>query len=271
MNRLKLHLEILLLIFVAAGCASGPPAYYETKSERPTPVEAKAASKTQPIPKDNLVVLNHKYYEVHYQPEWRMAKYVRYTLTAAQLREKKANRKKSGRFIPDPQLETMQLSAVTEKECAKGSGYDKGHLAPAEDFRYDQEAMNSTFVLSNVVPQKAGLNRGIWKKLENRVRRWACGEEKITVFTGPLLDKPVSKLTTGLAVPEEFFKIVVDETPPRKSIAFVFKQEDRGGDLDGYIVAVEEVERRIHEDLVPDMRDLRAPTQLNPWIEKDCR
>jgi endonuclease G len=41
----------------------------------------------------------------------------------------------------------------------KGSGFDRGHLAPAGDMRSD-EAMNDSFRLSNVSPQVGnGFNR----------------------------------------------------------------------------------------------------------------
>ena len=49
---------------------------------------------------------------------------------------------------------------------AVASGYDKGHMAPANDFTRSIEAMRATFVLTNSVPQKHGVNGGLWAQLE---------------------------------------------------------------------------------------------------------
>jgi endonuclease G len=63
----------------------------------------------------------------------------------------------------------------------KGSGYDRGHAAPAADFKFDQNAMNASFSLANVFPQDMTLNRGLWADLEEKVRRFAT-ESDTTVY-----------------------------------------------------------------------------------------
>ena len=47
----------------------------------------------------------------------------------------------------------------------KKSGYDRGHMAPAADFRWSFDAMNDTFYLSNMCPQTHAFNAGIWSDL----------------------------------------------------------------------------------------------------------
>ncbi len=81
--------------------------------------------------------------------------------------------------------------------------------------------------MSNVIPQKGSVNSGSWASLERKVREWACGEEKITVITGTILKKNLSKIKGNISVPQEFFKIVIDETPPKKAIAFIYNQTDK--------------------------------------------
>ena len=66
-------------------------------------------------------------------------------------------------------------------EDYRGSGYDRGHLAPAEDFEWSAEAMSDSFFMSNMSPQDPSFNRGIWKRLENRVRTWALENDGIYV------------------------------------------------------------------------------------------
>jgi len=53
-------------------------------------------------------------------------------------------------------------------------GYDRGHLAPAADFHWNTNAMRETFLLSNVSPMTARLNRGPWRRTEDEVRSLAA-------------------------------------------------------------------------------------------------
>lgn len=52
-------------------------------------------------------------------------------------------------------------------------GYDRGHLAPAADFQWNQDALRQTFLMSNVCPMSRKLNRGEWRKTEDEVRKLA--------------------------------------------------------------------------------------------------
>jgi len=59
------------------------------------------------------------------------------------------------------------------------SGYDRGHLVPAEDFAYNDSLQKLTFSYYNCVPQNPKLNRGKWKKYETKVRKLS---QKDTLF-----------------------------------------------------------------------------------------
>lgn len=63
----------------------------------------------------------------------------------------------------------------------KGSGYDRGHLVPAEDFAYSDSLQEITFSYYNCVPQHPKLNRGKWKKLEARIRKLSKQDSVIVV------------------------------------------------------------------------------------------
>ncbi len=266
--RARLFRILFALIFITA-CQSAqkrtveiavPPAVLEKLTPPP---QAPAA----PAP---AVVLDHKYFQVHYSPEFKLAKYVKYTLTADRLRSRAAARK--NRFFSDPLLKLKKLPAVAQNAFAK-SGYQRGHLAPAEDFRFSQEAIDATFVMSNMAPQKQNLNAGPWKKLEELVRRFACGEEKVTVITGPVLEASLDRLPSGVTVPERFFKIVIDETPPRKAIAYILHQNDRGNVLRERIASFDEIKKSTQEDFYAEIaaEERRNPAQINAWKEADCR
>ena len=82
------------------------------------------------------------------------------------------------------------------------SGYDKGHLAAAQDFAFSRSAMLATFDYVNVLPQVPALNRGAWKRLETKVRKWSQSDT-LTIECGGLSFDSKSKM-----VPKYFYKIV---------------------------------------------------------------
>ena len=255
------QLQLFILLFVL-GCST--PTHRDS-SVAVSPPNTKAAQKPSPF-----VELNHTYFVVAYDPEYKLARFVRYSLTADQLKVKRARRR--DKFVADPLLVARGLPHITA-QAYKRSGYDRGHLAPSEDFVFDQAANDKTFVMSNMVPQKPALNRGAWNRLEAKVRRWACGEEKVTIITGPLLEPNLQRLPSGVPIPRQFFKIVVDETPPRKVAAFLYQQDEADQDHSNNAVSLAELERKASYDLVADFDEAseRQPAQLNAWKEKDCR
>lgn len=275
----------VLTMVILAGCRGPQTIPDQVQHERPEPqapeaVPEKAKPSTEKgerksekvevaekeVARPRLIELNQKYFVVQYDPEYKLAKYVRYTMTAEQLRIHSAKRR--DKFHPDPQL-PVKLQ-VTPKEYSR-SGYDRGHLAPAADFSYSQEANDATFVMSNMAPQTGNLNRNSWKDLEEQVRRWACGEEKVTVITGPIFAPEMAHLKSGLVIPPQFFKIVIDETPPRKVLAFIYNQSDRGKLVPQRMVPLQEVLDKIHEKFSADFQEpIRQPSQLNTWKEKNC-
>lgn len=86
------------------------------------------------------------------------------------------------------------------------SGYDKGHMVPADD-SVSATQMYESFLMTNMTPQNPGLNRGEWKKLETRVR--TATEEAgipVHVVTGAMYLRPL--VVNGLVVPSGYYKIV---------------------------------------------------------------
>ena len=93
------------------------------------------------------------------------------------------------------------------------SGYDRGHLCPAADMTHSAEAMEETFLMSNISPQLPVFNRGIWKSLEKQVRDWG-EKERIYIVTGPVFKDNKGKIgRTGVTVPGFFYKVVYAPGP----------------------------------------------------------
>ena len=128
----------------------------------------------------------------------------------------------------------------------RGSGYDRGHLAPAEDFEWSAKGMGDTFFMSNMSPQNPSFNRGIWKKLENRVRKWAVGNEEIYVVAGPVLtDGPYKTIgENSVSIPKRFYKVILAyKDPGLKAIGFIMPNERSTAALGLFAASVDVVER----------------------------
>jgi len=136
-------------------------------------------------------------------------------------------------FKPDP----LAHGSVAASNYAK-SGYDLGHLCPAEDMSFDAETMRETFYTSNVAPQAPGFNRGIWKALEARVRKLSETGHELIIITGPIY-LPMVTPTIGrdkVAVPAGFYKIIIDKTA-KTTTAYLFPNADQNQNpLDSFIV-----------------------------------
>ncbi|KAI8868704.1 DNA/RNA non-specific endonuclease [Ramicandelaber brevisporus] len=67
------------------------------------------------------------------------------------------------------------------------SGFDRGHMAPAADAKRSQQAMDETFLLTNIAPQVGpNFNRAIWADFENFTRDLTKYYDDVYVITGPL-------------------------------------------------------------------------------------
>ena len=196
-------------------------------------------------------VIERPYYTLRYIEEHEQANWVSYALWADSLRQQTYDRKND--FRKDPRVKT----GSAELSDYKGSGFDRGHLAPAGDFSYDEFALSQSFYMSNMSPQNPSFNRGIWKKLEDKVRDWAMENGKVYVVTGPVLNKQFKTIgKNGVSIPEYYYKVVLDiEKPGIKAIAFLMKNEKSSASLESYVVSIDEVERLTGLDFFPGMSD----------------
>jgi endonuclease G len=89
----------------------------------------------------------------------------------------------------------------------KHSGYSRGHLVPAEDIAEPAD----TFLLSNTVPQDQSMNAGIWRQLENKVRKIAANSDAVYIITGTIFDSAeIESIGPGkVAVPTHLYKAVL--------------------------------------------------------------
>jgi endonuclease G len=136
-----------------------------------------------------------------------------------------ADEKRTNRFFPDARLRSVERASLDDY---KGSGFDRGHMAPAADMPTAQ-AMAQSFSLANMVPQAPEHNRGVWAKtVEAATRKYASrAEGDVYVITGPVYVPSIAESPSigrgQVRIPTYLFKLVYDE---QKGKAWAYWQEN---------------------------------------------
>lgn len=153
------------------------------------------------------------------------------------------------------------------------SGYSRGHMCPAGDNKWDWEVMYESFLLSNVCPQNANLNSGLWNQIEISSRRWAEKYGDIYIICGPMYFKSKEMQYIGennVAIPDAFFKVILCLNGGPKCIGFVCRNTDGNKKKDMYVNTLEEVERltglHFFPQLDPEIRKLvESEADISMW------
>jgi endonuclease G len=221
---------------------------------KPKPKTEKVSEEDWGLPahdKNDEAVIRHKYYTLRYREEHEQAEWVAYKLTKGET-EGESERDK---FLVD---EMVKTGSAHPTDYAK-SGYDRGHLAPAADFQFSQEAKSESFYMSNMSPQDPQFNRGIWKHLEERVRYWVKTKENLYIVTGPVLKKGLKKIgvKNKISVPEQFYKIILERKSNGEysAIAFLMKNEPSKKLLVEFVVSIDKIEEMTGIDFFPNIPD----------------
>lgn len=215
---------------------------------------------------DDLIV-EHEGYTIAYHEATEQPKWVAYKLTAENLKKNAATRQDN--FREDPYVRTGSATLADYK----GSGYDRGHLAPAADFAWSQDAMDATFFMSNMSPQDASFNRGIWKKLEEKVRDWGVQNRELFVVVGPIVERGAKNIGKNkVAVPQKFYKIVLDLSEPEvKAIGFIMNNTASNKGIMDYAVSIDSIEKITKLDffpMIPDDLENKLESSINKTLWK---
>lgn len=200
-------------------------------------------------------VVSHTGYTLSYNEEYEVADWVAYEFTNEELNTQVAERNDNFRADSDILTKSAQLSDY------RGSGYSRGHLAPAADFKWSDEAMSDTFYLSNMTPQKQdNFNAGIWLKAEDYVRDLCHDNDVVYVVSGPVLtDGPYETIgKNNVAVPKQFYKVLiaVDSSGLCKAVGMIIPHDaERNSELSSFFCSINEVEEITGLDFFPLLED----------------
>ena len=184
----------------------------------------------------------------HNNPNW-----AAWELTAD---EAKGTLPRANDFEPDPKL--PENHQVTHADYTR-SGYDRGHMVPAADMKWDSKAMNDCFYMSNICPQTHALNAGGWETLESACRRWAKQEGSVYIVCGPIYKGNKHK-TIGkdlkITVPEGFFKVVLSMREGKeKAIGFYYANSNAKQTMEQTATTVDEIEALTGMDFFVNIDD----------------
>ena len=184
----------------------------------------------------NQIIVHH-YYTVCYNSTCGEANWVAYILTDKMVG---GTEKRSNKFQKDPKV----IGTRIVPSDYSNSGYDRGHLCPAADMEFSKTAMEESFYMSNMTPQKPEFNRGIWKELEEKVRDWAKINKQLYIATGPVEKNSTQEIGIHhVKVPTYFFKVILDYTLPEiKGIGFIMENKGSNNGLQVYAVSIDSVE-----------------------------
>mgnify|MGYP002693501000 CR=1 FL=1 len=175
---------------------------------------------------------------------------------------------RSNKFWTDEDLE----GCADTKDYVR-SGYDRGHMCPAGEQKWSDNAMHDSFVMANICPQKHDLNSGAWKTLEERERLWARRDSILVIVAGPIYNstRPETIGKNEVAVPDAFFKVILAPfANPARAIGFVFPNEKCPGNMANYSTTVDEVERITGHDFFQSLPDdietaVESATSFKEW------
>ena len=102
------------------------------------------------------------------------------------------------------------------------SGYDRGHLVPAEDFANNKNKLKSTFYYINCVPQTVKLNRGIWKTYETEIRKISQRDSLLIICGGCDYDG------NNRLIPRNCFKLVYNLRTHKCIYTLMFRNDNSG-------------------------------------------
>ncbi len=272
-------LDAAAFVWIAALCSLatlwGTPAQAQTvtrpQAQATTQVQAPAGIQPQaerqgppaleipaPLAGQQERLIYHTGYTVSYNAAWRLPNWVAYELTPE---ETSGPAKRADRFIPDP---TVPFHETAGTDDYRHSGFDRGHMAPAGDMKWSEQAMRESFYLSNICPQHPALNRGIWKRLEETVRRLAATRGSVYVVCGPLAADTPRRLGgigdrsggQGVAVPHGFFKALLQYADGRwAAVAFTFDNAGSEKPLSDHTLTIDSLEILTGFDFFPALPD----------------
>lgn len=215
-------------------------------------------------------IVRHKGYTLSYNSDHNTPNWSAWALTASHTRGRLDRDQKFWADKAIPRANRVDFYEYKE------SVYDRGHMCPAGDMKWDEQAMHDCFYMSNMCPQDHTLNSSTWGNLENACRVWAREEGVVYIVCGPVYKgkkHEVIGINHAIDVPEGFFKAVMSLRKGReKAIAFYFDNVPTTCHFREGAMSVDDVEKLTGMDLFPQVDDaiekkIEARYNMRDWAQ----
>lgn len=195
-------------------------------------------------------VISHTGYTVSYNSDWKIPNWVAYELTSEEAR---GTSPRSNAWSTDPAVKGPQANSYDYK----GSGWDRGHMAPAGDMKWGSTVMDESFYYTNIVPQDGNLNSGQWRIIEEQCRDLAKRYGSVYVVCGPIVEgNNYRTIGNKVCVPDALFKVLLMKVKGNyEAIGFYYRNEPASGNISNYAKSIDEIESITQMDffsLLPD-------------------
>ena len=195
-------------------------------------------------------IVSHTYYTLSYSEDHEQAEWVYYILNSNQLN---SSIERKNNFRTDNKVKTSSAQLYDYK----GSGYDRGHLAPATDMKYNTISISESFFMSNMSPQSPSFNRGIWKKIEKQFRDWSYKYGELVIITGPVL-KGENYGSIGynkVTIPKWYYKVAIDPSNYERNLAILIENKGSSASIKSFVVTIDYLEEFSGLDFFHNLSD----------------
>ena len=222
-----------VFVLLLAGCGGGDPLASDAGSAN--------SDSSGPV-----VLLSQGGFTINYDCSLHSALRYDYTLGADT-----GNLTRPDNYMFDPSLPSgCGQQTSTSSYASVMPGWDRGHLVASNHMDNDANYLLRANYMSNIVPQAAALNRGIWLATENLAE---CYRDlaPVRVLGGVVYSSPANDyflLSHGIRTPDFFWKLILTTEPGNanlKVIAWYIPNSNEVAGLDSYLISIAELERKL--------------------------
>ena len=219
-------------------------------------------------PSSSCILIEHEGFTLLFDTKTMCPRWVAWELTAEETRGKVS--RQGVDFKEDDQVPKQYQVASWDYN---GGQYGRGHMCPAGDMKWSQEAMQDCHYMTNICPQTAELNKTWWEHLERACRQWARQDGSVQIVGGPIFSENPKRFGKKhkMAVPKAFYKVVLSLKKGReKAIGFYYTNDDAPQPMEDAVRSVDDIEQLTGIDFfssLPDEQEdrLEAMTDLRAW------
>lgn len=283
MKMVKMYWLILMLTTFVVSCRNSnvgvskdaddqrSTTFYQTRTAEVEKVKKPSVTQYElpaPLTDRPEQILKRRAYTTSYNNKSKTPNWVAWHLTKAHTYGD--HQRKNEVFFED---EAIESSLRATDNDYYNSRYDRGHMCPAGDNKWDAQAMRESFLFTNICPQNHGLNKYEWNDLEIQCRDWAREYGAIDIVCGPIFSSTDDQKTIGrnkVWVPDAFFKVILCRQGNPKAIGFIYRNEGKKQTQEEALRSVDEIETLTGIDFFPSLDDatetrIEAEASLEAW------